>query len=695
MDASELLKELGLLDAPAEQDINALLQLAASQLHTPVALLSIIDEAGDRQFFKGELGLPEPWTSRRQTPLSHSFCKHVVADNAPFIVVNAHEDARVTGNGAIEALNVTAYLGCPVGWDQDTAVGAVCAIQDTPREWSAEDLQHLQAIASAISTNISLRMTLRSANLAREDAELAQKAQLLATERLRDLSNNVPGAMFQLVRARDGSDRISFASEGCETVLGIAPKDLTRAPDRLWSAACREDQDPLRHSFAASAKGLTKWSHKWRRTRNDGSQIWLQGVGTPRRRSDGRITWNAVVFDVTSEVQAEADAAKQREMMLGAQRSESIARIAGGIAHNFNNLIFAAQGNVEAMRDTAKPSDLRYLDAIEHQMEEGSKLTRQLLSFAQSASFSSAHVNLTLCVQDLARVLPQSIRAGVKVRFTSGRRKLSALTDKTLFENAIVNLVNNASDAIEGDGTINVRLSKVVFGATDPLVLTGELLAGDHAELSVIDSGTGIPPQLRDRIFDPYFTTKGLDQSSGLGLSVVMGLARQSGGTVQALDTPNGGTEMRLLLPLADTRPISLPDDAVPAQTKRVRPEQVTILFAEDHPAVREITAAMLQKEGYNVLVAASGDDAYELYKTVSQSIDLILTDVLMPGSLNGPALVNQIRKTNREIPAVFVSAFSAEAFEQYGIDRNRDTFLTKALKREQLKQAIDDALLH
>lgn len=695
MDAAELLKELGLLDAPVEQDITALLQLASSQLHVPVALLSIIDEGGDRQFFKGEVGVAEPWAAQRQTPLSHSFCKHVVASNAPFIVVNAHEDRRVTGNGAIEALGAVAYLGCPVGWDAEMAIGAVCVMQDSPREWTAEDLQHLKAVASAISNNISLRMALRSANLAREDAELAQQAQKLAAERLQDLSNNVPGAMFQLVRPRSGPDRINFASEGCESVLGLKPKELLRTPAKLWTAARREDRAALQESFAASANDLAKWSHKWQRTRKDGSQIWLQGVGTPRRRGDGRIIWNVVVFDITSDVQAEADTAKQRELMLSAQRSESIARIAGGIAHNFNNLIFAAQGNVEAMRDTAKPTDLRYLDAIELQMEEGSKLTRQLLSFAQSASFSSARVDLTLCVQDLARVLPLSIRAGVKVRFSPGRRKLAALTDKTLFETAIVNLVNNASEAIIGSGTINVRLSEVEITDDDPRIRTSNLAVGHYAELSVIDTGPGIPPHLRDRIFDPYFTTKGLDQSSGLGLSVVMGLARQSGGTVEALDTPAGGTEMRLLLPLTDKAPPLMAQSTADPQPQHPRPDQVTILFAEDHPAVREITAAMLQKEGYNVLVAASGDDAYELYQTVSQTIDLILTDVLMPGSLNGPALVNQIRQTDREIPAVFVSAFSAEAFEHYGIDKDRDTFLTKALKREQLKQAIDAALLH
>lgn len=689
-----VLKSLGLLDAPAEPEIDVLLELATQRLGTPVALLSIIDHVKERQFFKGAIGLGEPWASLRETPLTHSFCQHVVADNAPLIVTDARADDRVSDNKAITDLDVIAYLGCPVGWDPDAPVGAICAIQDSPRSWSDDDLRALEGIASAIATNINLRVALAAETQAKHEALAAQTAQSLANERLIDLTDNMPAAMFQYVRNSDGTGIMTFVSNSCEQTLGVTADALRADPTALWHGVDPGEVDRLRANLENAANTLQPWNERWQAVSPDGKKRWLQGFGTPKTTQNGTHIWNAAIFDTTEVVEAERQISLQQELLQDSQRNESIARIAGGVAHHFNNMIFAAQGGIEAIKDDADQDLHPALDDLETMLTEGGQLTKQLLSIAQRSTPTTDVHDAADCLRGIADLLPHRLRPEVKFEIKDSGQKHYTCMDRGLFETAVVNMVSNSYDAIDGLGTITVSLENVTLTADDSLVQWGQLEPADYVICTVTDSGTGIKADIRKQILDPYFSTKSPENGSGLGLVAAVACAQVSHGIVLPLPNPNGGTMMKMFL---QAKQPAAPATAHAPQTAIAKPvpEEVCILFAEDHPAVRDITTTMLKKEGFKVIAAEDADKALAKFNESPEEIDLILTDVLMPGSMYGPQLVKTIRASHPHMPAIFVSGYTASAFEDADLDSERDIFLTKAVKRADLLNAIETALTH
>ena len=677
------LRAIGVLDGAGEPEFDRVVALTGRMLGCDVSLLSIVDAEADRQFFKAECGLPAAVAERRETPLSQSFCKTVVATAAPVRVTDARRDPRFRDNPAIEALGVVAYLGLPVEAAPGEPVGSLCAISTTPRAWTDAEEETLRTLAAALSGQIQLRLALRDQR--RISAELES-----TNQRFADLAANVPGAIFRYILHPDGRDEVEYMSPGCLGIWEASAEEIQGDASRLWEIIVPEDVPGMQASIGRSAEQLDAWQHRWRVVTRSGRKKWLQGYGRPRRLEDGSILWNSLILDVTVEVQAQEKLRDSDRMLAEAQRQDSIGRLAGGVAHDFNNLLAIIMGNAEVLL-SGKVTDAAdgYLTDIVQAAQRGSDLTRSLLSFARRSDLKPVVIEVNEAIAGmhnlLSRVLPEHI--AIETTLMAGLWQVRA--DRSALENVLLNLVLNARDAMPKGGTLTIETANVRI-VEDYIAERGEDIApGRYVMLAVSDTGTGIAPEVLERVFEPFFSTKGPDKGTGLGLPMVQGFAKQSGGTVRVYSEPGHGTSVKVYLRATSVREKVAPDPITPGTAAAAG----TVLLVEDNDAVRRTVRRTLEAAGYAVREAASGDAAAALLDDPAQGFDVVLTDVVMPGQLQGPELVHLIRDRRPDVPVIFMSGYPHEANVHGNGIRENDISLMKPVARSALLAALARAL--
>lgn len=685
------LVQIGLLDGPSEDSFDQLMELGACRFDAPVALISIIDEVQSRQWFKSSKGLSEPWRSLRATPLSHSFCRLVAADDSPLVVVDARQDDRVSGNPAIHDLGVVAYLGVPIRGPDGEAVGALCVIDGVPRAWSPNDVEYLRAVASAVDGQIRLKFAVRDAEVAQERAESTAAALHEANVRFQDLARNLPGAVFRYSERADGTSQVEYMSPGCLDIWEISPEEVAADATPLWSAILPEDLSDMQASVRRSSERLARWQHRWRIRTPSGKLKWLDGYGHPARGPNGDILWNSLILDVTVEVAAQQHLAENTTILLEASKQEAIGRLAGGIAHDFNNLLSIVLGNAESV--LAAPEDtsetVALVDEIRSAALRGAELTRRILGFARRSDLRFAAVDVNRIVTSMHNLLHRALPSNIVLETSLMAGLWKVRTDASFLESAVLNLVVNARDAMSRGGRLTIETANARITEDYVEDRREDLRPGRYVMVAVTDTGEGIDAAVIDRIFEPFFTTKSPDKGTGLGLAMVFGFAKQSGGTIRVYSEVGRGTSFRVYLPVAE-------EDAEPvADPPRIALSvgTATLLLVEDQAAVRKTLKLALESRGFSVLEAESGDAGLRLFEQRGSEIDLIVTDVVMPGRLQGPELVAAIRATGRTIPVVYVSGYPHEAnVHGNGIAAN-DVSLTKPVDRETLYLAVTRAL--
>ena len=403
------------------------------------------------------------------------------------------------------------------------------------------------------------------------------------------------------------------------------------------------------------------------------------------------------VFDVAGNVVREIgvtlDITEQRETELLLQQSikmEAIGNLTGGIAHDFNNLLAVILGNLELAREVPEDLDDLLQEAISATLK-GADLTKSMLSFARRAPLEPSVLDLNKIVLETknwaARALPASI--AVETSLLAGLWPIKA--DRASTESALLNLILNGRDAMAKGGqltleTANVRIDKDYVDERNE-----DLVPGRYVMLAVSDTGMGIVPEVLDRIFDPFFSTKGPGKGSGLGLSMIQGFMKQSGGAVRVYSEPKVGTTFKLYF-LAVSQPPAEQELATEYPAQEVAPFGKTILVAEDEASLMDMLAKTLNNAGYEVLAAHNGDTALARFKS-AEKVDLVLTDIVMPGTLEGPALVKALRALDSDLPAVFMSGYANEATVHGNGLRPEDIRLMKPVGRQALLDAIEQAL--
>ncbi len=378
-----------------------------------------------------------------------------------------------------------------------------------------------------------------------------------------------------------------------------------------------------------------------------------------------------------------------QERLMQTSKMESIGRLAGGLAHDFNNLLTVIMGHAEAAQSEV-PADSparEDLAVIREAAERASRLTAQLLAFARKQVIEPRVVALNQLIAGVERLLGRLLGEDIRIVTDLSPELWRVRVDPAQFEQVLINLAANARDAMPRGGRLTITTSNLSVAV--PLALPqGEVPAGDYVILAVSDTGPGIDPGVEPRIFEPFFTTKELGHGTGLGLSTSLGIVQQSGGLIAVESKAESGTTFRVFLPRV-TEPVdrsSGPSRGLPAGGTE------TILLVEDEDQVRRVAERALARQGYRVLAAASAEEALRLSRATTTPIQLLCTDVVMPG-MSGRALADTIVRERPGMLVLYSSGYTNDALMQHGVDQPGVHFLQKPYTPALLAQSVRDAL--
>ncbi|MBU2396706.1 MAG: response regulator, partial [Alphaproteobacteria bacterium] len=374
---------------------------------------------------------------------------------------------------------------------------------------------------------------------------------------------------------------------------------------------------------------------------------------------DRRRIW---LFDVTAQ--------KSMELQLSqAQKMQAVGQLAGGVAHDFNNLLTAIQLQLSGLLERHPVGDPSYegLNEIRQTAIRAADLVRKLLAFSRKSTVRRERLDLGELVGEFAVLLRRLLREDVRLETDYGRDLPVVLADKSQLETAVMNLAVNARDAMRGvvepgAGVVTIRTARLTAEEARLLGWNAAATAA-VALIEVSDSGPGVPPELLDKIFEPFFTTKAVNEGTGMGLATVYGIVEQAGGHINVSNAPAGGAVFRIFLPEAAEADLAeTPVIEKVAKAPRDLSGAGRILFVEDEAAVRGIAARLLRQRGYEVIEAEDGEQALELAELHAGTIDMMISDVIMPG-LDGPALLKKARQYLGDAPVLFISGYAESDF--------------------------------
>jgi signal transduction histidine kinase len=389
-------------------------------------------------------------------------------------------------------------------------------------------------------------------------------------------------------------------------------------------------------------------------------------------------------------LEADEELRKSQEEFRQAQKMESIGQLAGGIAHDFNNILTVIQGHASLLLTTencAQPI-LDSAEEISLAAERAARLTRQLLTFSRKQIAQPRWLDLTDIIGDLTKMLKRILGEDVALEVHCDSRLSLAHADAGMMEQVLMNLAVNARDAMPQGGKLRIAARDEVIDENYAR-LHPQGRVGRHVCLAVADTGSGIPPEVLPRIFEPFFTTKPVGKGTGLGLATVYGIVRQHQGWITVTSVAGAGTEFRIYLPAgagAEQRP------AEGAISQEAPHGYETILLVEDEPSVRLLGARILERHGYKVIEAESGPAALEIWKERKESIDLLLTDIVMPGGLSGLELAKWIHQEKPNLPILYTTGYSVEIVSQ-SVALDSIALLQKPYTASKLAQAVRASL--
>ena len=417
------------------------------------------------------------------------------------------------------------------------------------------------------------------------------------------------------------------------------------------------------------------------------------------RHVSGSIThvlYNATVFkNQSGQVEGVFAAARDiserkilEERLLQAQKLEAVGRLAGGVAHDFNNLLGVILGSGELLLGSINADDQRrqYVDDIISASNQGASLTQQLLTFSRKHPFSPVVIDLNSIVKETGHMLPRVIGEHIEIAIVLSQEKAPVLADPTQIQQILLNLATNSRDAMPEGGRLRIEIGACEMRERGQ---SADVAPGHYVTLTISDTGVGMSPRIQSHAFDPFFTTKDVGKGTGLGLSMVYGIVKESGGAIVVDSEPGKGTTFRIYLPKAKAEPRET------AVATRVPDESLlgseTILLVEDRSDLRNLTRKFLQKLGYKVLDAGLPEEAIQIARQFVGRIDLLLTDILMPG-MNGRELAKRLRPLYTDMRILYVSGFDDQTYEGNVADAN-DAFMQKPFHPQDLARTIRELL--
>lgn len=477
-----------------------------------------------------------------------------------------------------------------------------------------------------------------------------------------------------------------YLSPGFASALGYTAEELRSAMDGTIVSLLHPDdvQDCLARLKAHIKNPSKGFLSEQRYRTKSGDYRWFLSFGHSKVDETGSATrFAGTMTDISERVHLET---KLRQ----AQKLEAIGKLTGGVAHDFNNLLAVIMGNLELLRDdVSHPDHMQMINAGLAATRRGADLTQSMLAFARKAHLEPKVMNLNDVVRHAKTWMRSGLPEAVNVELSLLAGLWQVRLDATTLENAILNLLFNARDAMDARGNLTIETANVEVDQTVVDARNQELVPGRYVMLAISDTGTGITEEVLKDIFEPFYSTKGPGKGTGMGLSMVEGFVKQSGGTVLVYSEPGQGTTFKVYFP-AIIDPVEL---ATTARAESTIPSgnRSHVLLAEDEDAVRAVLVATLKNAGYHVTAVASGDEAIQICPA-TPAFDLLITDMVMPGTLQGPALAKAIRKINPDLPIIFMSGYASDATNNGNGLRPHEIRLMKPVPKNVLLTAIIEA---
>ena len=532
------------------------------------------------------------------------------------------------------------------------------------------------ALGAALLVVLAMAWAARMLNIAWAESARMERRQRALAERLRasldSLSQGV--AVFD-------AQRLLTNWNPCFAALLSLPDALLRE-GMPYGQITHWFSDPSEHDLLESEAQVERSSvHTggevvtYERTRADGQHLEIRRTGMA---GNGFVL---TISDMTKRMQAEA-------VLREAQKMQAIGQLTGGIAHDFNNLLTVILGNLE-LTQKKLPEDHPLQSRIARAVwasQRGAALTAQLLAFARKQPLAPAPLDLASTLPEIVPLLQRTLGAPIAVRFVGAAGLWPAMADAAQLESAVLNLALNARDAMPGGGRLTLELANKVLDQ-DYADKHAEVTAGDYVMLAVSDSGHGMSAEVVARAFEPFYTTKPEGKGTGLGLAMVFGFVKQSKGHVKIYSEPGEGTSIKIYLPRAVGGL-----GAAPVRTQAPMPlvrGEATVLVVEDEPGVREVAVSILRDYGYRVLEAADGEEALRVFGSHASEIDLLLTDVVLPGKLRGRDVAERVTALRSQVKVLFMSGYTENSIVHNGRLDDGVHLIGKPFKREQFAAKV------
>jgi PAS domain S-box-containing protein len=561
-----------------------------------------------------------------------------------------------------------------------TLFGAAAIMFEQSQLWDAPwwGWHLLRLAAYGVALWFVLRVELRS-----------QDALKVSEKKYRTLLESLP----QRIYYKDTDLVYVSCNEAYARDLGIAPAKIAGRTDADLFSRAIADAHRANDALTMESGEVTECEEE---TIVGGETRAVHTVRTPVRDEQARpVGVLGISWDITDRKRAEQERETLAAHLRQAQKMEAVGQLAGGIAHDFNNILTAILANAELallhLRGTSAPRQKAIVNSLQEMKDAGNRaagLTRQLLTFSRGQITQAETIDLNQTLRGIEKLLRRLISEEIELRLTLAPELRGVEADDGLVEQILMNLVVNARDAMPAGGILSIETRDTDLDEAHAAA-HAEAKTGPHVMLVVSDTGRGMDEATLERIFEPFFTTKEIGAGTGLGLATVYGIVKQAGGHTTVHSELGRGSIFRIYLPAVEAQPSLTPE---PAERGDGLPGTESILVCEDDEQVRRSTVLLLQEAGYTVVAASSGSEARRLAGAREAEIQLLVTDVIMPG-MNGKQLSDTLRASMPELRTLFISGYTADIISQHGVDDEATGFLEKPFDRRAFLQKVRELL--
>lgn len=587
------------------------------------------------------------------------------------LLANRERYLQLVGSGEVQPVGAPPvdWLGVPLKTHHGETIGAMVVQTYTEAvRLGVADLEILVFVSTQVAMAIERRRTEERLRQSRADLECAQAV----------------GHVGSWISVLDGSARLSWSAETCR-IFGVPEAEFDGRRETFLKLVHPEDLNVVQFETAAALRGERPYSLEHRVVRPDGAVRWVHETARVEFDAAGSpVRMVGVVQDITERRQLE-------ERLRQAQKMEAVGQLAGGVAHDFNNILTAMLLQLNILEEDPRLGGEAHdvLVEVVKGARRAADLTRQLLLFSRRSARQVKLVNLNDLLADLQKMLLRLLGEHIAFETTFEPELPPISADPGMLQQVVVNLCVNARDAMPKGGRLTVRTTVVDL---DPgrAQIRASARAGRFVCLSVTDTGCGMDASTLVHLFEPFFTTKEVGHGTGLGLATVHGIVQQHDGWMDVQSTVGQGTTFRVYLP-AVAAPAAPEQKPAPAPSASGGHE--TVLLVEDDHAVRKVIGALLRRWGYRVLEAGDGQEALQVWQERGPSIDLLFTDAVMPGGLTGLDLIGRLRANRPELKAILASGYSAQLAQPDLAAARGVTFVPKPCSPEDLSKAVRQCL--